>query len=148
MAFATNNDILKYVPTIFDHGVEDFTDELAMAEDDVKRYIETEWFNKHYTQGYDNLGRRSGLTFDATLLTESQWTRATVYYALYAFILPQLATWRPDGDAFVVQIEHYRNRYAEEIQAVLAKGVEYDFDDDGTVDQSEKVISRRDRLYR
>lgn len=148
MAFAVNGDLLKYVPSIFDHGVQDFTDELNMAESDVKRKIETDWFNKHYSSGYDVVGRRQGLVFDSSLLTESQWNRSTVYYALYAFILPQLATWRPDGDAFVVQIEHYRNRFAEEFTAEMDKGVEYDFNDDGTVDASEKIRSTRDRLYR
>ena len=148
MAFATNGDLLKYIPTIFDHGTEDFSDEIAQAEADVKRYIEINWYNKNFGTGYDQIGRRVGADFDATLLTETQWNRATVYRALYAYILPQLATWRPDGDSFTEQLKHYRERYHEEIDAEMAKGVEYDLNDDGTLQRNEKYRHRKDRLYR
>lgn len=147
MAFATNGDLLKYIPTIFDHGTEDFTDEIAQAEADVKRYIEINWYNKTFGTGYDQIGRRVGADFDETLLTATQWTRATVYRSLYSYILPQLATWR-DGDSFVEQIKHYRERYHEEIDAEMAKGVEYDLNDDGTIQRNEKYRHRKDRLYR
>jgi len=148
MAYATNNDILKYVPTIFDHGVEDFSEELSLAEGDVKRYIEIEWYNRTFGTAYDQFGKRVGQAFDASKLTDAQWNRATVYRALSHYILPQLATWRPEGDVFTEQLKHYRNRYEEEISAELAKGVEYDLDGDGTVDLSEEYKMRRDRLYR
>ena len=45
MTFATNNDLLDYQADIFDHGIDDFTEELAKAEYDVKRKLETDWWN-------------------------------------------------------------------------------------------------------
>ena len=148
MAYATNNDILKYIPTIFDHSVDDFTEELALAEGDVKRYIEINWYNKTLGTAYDQFGKRVGQPFDADKLTASQWVRATVYRALSNYILPQLATWNPNGDVFTEQLKHYKNRYEEEISAELAKGVEYDRSGDDVIQQDEVFKARRDRLYR
>lgn len=148
MAYATNNDILKYVPTIFDHGIEDFGDELALAEGDVKRYIEINWYNKTFGTAYDQFGKRVGQEFDDSKLTATQWTRAIVYRALCNYILPQLATWTPNGDVFTEQIRHYKNRFEEEISAEMAKGVEYDLDGDDSIATSERFKARRDRLYR
>lgn len=148
MAYATNNDLLKYIPTIFDHGVEDFTDELALAEGDVKRHIEINWYNKTFGTAYDQFGKRVGNEFDETKLVDAQWQRATVYRALSHYILPQLASWRPEGDVFTEQLKHYRNRYEEEISAEMAKGVQYDFDDDGIISLDERFKTRQDRLYR
>jgi hypothetical protein len=136
--FATDDDLVKYIPTIFDHGVETFTSELSEAEDDVLRYIQINWFNK----------RSPGSTMDPTLLTTSQWTRSTVYLALANFILPQLSTFRPEGDSFREQIAFYKERYNEEVRQEILKGVEYDSNDDGTVQTSEKRPTNLRRLVR
>lgn len=138
MAFATDNDLLKYIPTIFDHGVDSFSGEIAEAESDVLRHIQNRWFSKAYP----------GVVFDSTLLTASQWNRATVYLALYAYILPQLSTWRPDGDAFREQITFYKQRFAEEMEAELTLGVRYDFNNDSVISDSEIIAAgKRNRLY-
>lgn len=147
MAYATNESLMDLVgTTIFDHGVEDFTDELTKAEADVKRYIEVNWFNKA-------LGSRAGRvaslgnTFDATLLTDSQWEHSTVFLAMYRYILPRLSPFRGD-DAFSNQISFYRQRFNEEITEEMAKGVEYDINDDGTIQEGEKYQKPNDRIYR
>ena len=137
MAFATNGDLLQYVPTIFDHGVEGFDAEIALAETDVVRYIQINWFNKQF----------DAATFDADKLVDAQWNRATIYCALYAYILPQLATWRPEGDSFQEQIKFYKNRFNEEIEAEMAKGVEYDLDDDGNTSSNEVFHANRGKLW-
>lgn len=137
MAFAINEDLLNYVPTIFDHGIEDFSAEITMAEADVIRYIQINWFNKAF----------SGETFNSALLTATQWNRSTVYYALYAYILPQLSPWRAEGDSFQEQITYYKNRFKEEIEAEMARGVEYDYNNDATVSAGEVFNSNRGRLW-
>lgn len=136
MAFAVDNDLVKYIPNIFDYGVESFAGELAMAEDDVVRYIKINWYNK---SGRDD--------FDKAKLTETQWNRSTIYLALYAFILPQLSTWRPEGDSFQEQISFYKNRFKEEIESQLAVGVEYDMDGDATVSKDEVFRANRGKLW-
>lgn len=148
MAYATNSSLTQYVPSIVNHGITDFTTQLTEAEGDVNRYLEVNWYNKTFTQGFDQIGRAVGAEFDATLLTDTQWTRATVFRALYAHILPLLSPFAVSGDTFQTMIEYYRNRFHEEIDMEIAKGVEYDLDNDGTVTRTEKHKVRNDRIYR
>lgn len=139
MAFADDNDLVTYVPTIFEHGATTYQSELNMAEDDIIREIRVKWYNRRYAQ--DN--------WNETLLDETQWTRATVYRALSAYILPRLSTWRPEGDSFREQIEFYQARYAEELDAEFAEGIRYDYDQDGSIDSgTEEYEFDTGRLYR
>jgi hypothetical protein len=137
MAFADDNDLVEYVPTIFSHGPTTFQSELNQAEQDIIRHIRTEWYNRRYSRGL----------WDSDLLDASQWCRATVYRALSAYILPRLSTWRPEGDSFREQINFYQERYAEEIAAEFAEGVRYDYNaDEAITDTEEYEIAPR--LYR
>lgn len=147
MTFATNKDLLDYQADIFEHGVDSWTTELASAEYDVLRKIETDWWNveRNYSRRVNYIGL--GGTFDATKLIDTQWTRATVYRALSAYILPKLSTWRPEGDSFRELISHYQTRYNEEFSAELAKGVEYDTNNDNQIDEGEKVQTQQNRLF-
>ena len=135
--FATNNDLVDLLPTIFDHGVEDFSPELAKAQADVVRELRIRWFNKFYAQS----------TFEESRLTESQWTRATCYRALANYILPGLSTWRVD-DVFREQMTFYSEAFAQEIDAELSAGVLYDIDNSGITEPAEVTQMITDRLVR
>jgi hypothetical protein len=139
--YATNDDLNALLPSIFDHGVSDFDDELANATADVNRQIEIEWYNRDFQKGTNRL------RFDAGLLDAAQWKRATIYRALSAYILPRLSPFR-ENDSFQLQMVHYRERYAEEMAAEMAVGVRYDADDSGSVDDTEHFEAPQDRLYR
>jgi hypothetical protein len=148
MPFATNDDLVKYFPTAMDHGVADWTAELAMAQGDVETLVKTRWFN----QEFGTVRSRSSVvglpTYDATRLTSSQWTRATCYRALAVYILSKLSTFRPEGDSFREQLAFFQSRFEEEMNLQFGAGVEYDLDDDGTVETGEKFAVAQDRLYR
>ena len=148
MAIATNTQLTAVQPSIVNHGITDFTAQLTEAEADVKRYVEVNWYNKTYSQGYDGVGRRIGSTFDASKLVEAQWTRATIYRALYSHILPLLSPFAVGGDTFREMIEHYRNRFVEEMDMEMAQGVQYDGDGDGSIAEAEKFKQRQERIYR
>lgn len=138
MAFATNTDIMEYTPDVFDAGIDDWTPELARAEQDVTDQVQIKWYNNHYNRA----------DFDKALLVETQWTRSTVYRALFAHILPKLTTFRPEGDPFREQIEFYRERYTEELETQFALGIQYDKNEDGEIDEAEVHEYKQDRLYR
>jgi len=148
MAYATNTQLTAVQPTIVNHGITDFTTQLSDAESDVKRYIEIEWYNKHFSQGFNQIGRAVGADFDSSLLTDSQWTRATIYRALYAHILPLLSPFAVGGDTFREMIDYYRNRFHEEMDAEIAQGVEYDLNNDSVIQRSEKHKVAHGRVYR
>jgi len=138
MAFATNTQLLEVVPTITSHGITDFTDQLTEAEKDVKRWLEVKWYNK----------TTRGKTFDATLLTEAQWTRATIFRALSTHILPSLSPFAVGGDTFREMITFYKARFNEEMDMEMSQGVEYDADNDSVITKGEIHRQRADRIYR
>ena len=98
MAFATNNNLQEYAPEVFEQGVDDWSDELAKAQIDVINLIQFKWWNKFYSRSM----------FESSKLVEAQWTKATVYQAMYAYILPKLSTFRPEGDPFREQFVFYK----------------------------------------
>lgn len=148
MAFATIDDILEYEPTIQDYGIHDFDDALVKAQGDVERYLRIHWWPTQQIGKFDITVIGLNAEMDASLLTESQMTRATVFCALAYFIFPKLSKFEPDLDVFQVKIDYYKSRYQEEIQAVIQDGVEYDIDNDGTVTDVEKEPAYFLRLQR
>ena len=137
MAFSTDSDLIVIVPDILDLGIDSFADEHAKAEADIKREIRTRWWPRTNYKGEMN----------ASLLTESQWTKANAYLVLWKYALPQLTNW-VDGDRFREMISFYRDLYGQEMESVLSDGVEYDFDEDGIIQDDEKDLYVAGRLIR
>jgi|TARA_R110001592_G_scaffold190710_1_gene436721 hypothetical protein len=135
--FATNDDLTVYIQDIFDHGVSDWSDELALAETDVTNQIRIRYWDKFEDKAQ----------FDKTKLVETQWKPATVYRALSAYILPKLSTFRLD-DTFMEQTAFYKTQYAEEINTQFQLGIEYDSDGDGAITAAEITTMTQTRLYR
>ena len=129
MAFATNNNLQEYAPDVFEQGIDDWTDELTKAQTDVINMIQYKWWNKYYSRS----------KFNSTLLVEAQWTKSTVYQALYAYILPRLSTFRPEGDPFREQLTFYKERFNEEFDIQFGLGIQYDFENDGSIDEDTNV---------
>lgn len=149
MSFATNEDLVDYYPTAWDHGVADWTAELAQAQEDVETLIKSRWFNKEFDSGSARYRVVGGFPiYDPSKLTPSQWTRATCFRALACYILPKLSTFRPEGDSFREQLNFFQSRFEEEFNLQLGAGVEYDVNDDNTVSEGEKFQVDQLRLYR
>jgi len=137
MAFSTDADLMEMVPDILNLGIDSFSGEHAEAQADIERKIRADWWEK---RGY------SGELIPSKL-TDSQWTRCSVYLVLWKYALPKLTNW-VDNDRFLGMIDFYKSRYGEEIEAVLRDGVEYDADGDGTVTDKEKEPINSGRLVR
>jgi hypothetical protein len=136
MAFATNTDITQYSSDVMDQGVTDWSDQLADAEQDVINLVKTKYWDTH-----------RGAAFDSSLLTDTQWTKTTVFRALSYYILPKLSTFRED-DVWLEQVHFYKERFNEELNIQFGVGIEYDSNDDGVVQESEKNEHVQSRLYR
>jgi hypothetical protein len=137
MAFSTDSDLTALLPDILTLGISSFTDEHARAQADIEREIRNKWWAKTGFSGELN----------ATLLTDSQWTRAASYLVLWRYALPQLTNW-VENDRFQNMIDFYRARYDEEMDAVFRDGVEYDANNDSTVTNAEKQPRHSGRLFR
>jgi len=137
MAFSTDSDLVLIVPDILDLGIDSFADEHAKAEADIKREIRTRWWPRTGYKGEMN----------SALLTETQWAKANAYLVLWKYALPQLTNW-VDGDRFREMITFYRDLHLQEIESVFRDGVEYDFNEDGIIQDSEKDLTFTGRLTR
>ena len=144
MAYATLDDLLQVEPTITDYGVLDWDAELARSESEVNRIIQVRWF-----AAYKNASA-TALIFDASLLTASQWTQATVYHALAYHIAPKLTKFEAQGneDKFQVMMTYYQGRFEHEMDLCFRIGVEYDLNDNGVVSEGEKTAKASLRLVR
>lgn len=136
MAYSSDADLLKLIPDILDFGIETFVAEHPKAKLDIERELRIKWWPRKGISG----------EMDNSKLTSSQFTMTSAYLVLYRYVLPQLTNWT-DGDRFGNMIDFYKARYGEELEAVLADGVEYDADGDGNIklDEKQPVGQRLDR---
>ena len=137
MAFSSDADLMDIVPDILSFGIDSFSSDHAKAQADIERKIRADWWDKRGFSG----------ELKPQYLTDSQWTRANAYLVLWKYALPQLTNW-VDGDRFQGMIDFYKSRFAEEIEAVFKDGVEYDDDNNGTIDNDEKTPINDGRLVR
>jgi len=140
MTMSTDTDVLAYEPDIHQYGIASFADEHAKTRSDILRILRIDWWPRHR----NIIGKYAiniidtNLEMDDTKITESQFTKAAVFHVLAYYILPKLSKFTPEGDVFREKMEYYRARFQEEIKYVLRDGVEYDFDGDVTVEDTEK----------
>lgn len=147
-------DLEDYQPDILAFGVASFDTQLQFAEDDVIRQIREEWWERYrHTVRYKDITKITSIEMDNSKLTPAQWKRAVLYRAMAEYIYPILSKFKdPNGgegkDTFQNKMDYYRSRYAEEFQAILRDGVEYDENSDDVVQTSEKEPIHHLRLVR
>ncbi len=145
MAYATFDDLKQVEPTIQDYGVLDWDVELARSETEINRVLKVRWYLA-YQKAHTNL---INVAFDATLLTSTQFTQATVYHALAYHIAPKLTQFSgAEPDKFQVMMDYYSKRFEHEMDLILREGVEYDIDNNNTLTLSESSSVTSLRLKR
>lgn len=133
MAYSSDADLVELIPDILDLGIASFTAEHTTAEEDIQRELRIRWWPRKNISG----------EMDNSKLTGTQFKTASAYLVLWRYALPQLTNW-VDNDRFGNMIDFYKARYSEELDAVLADGVEYDEDGDGAVKEDERLpLSQR-----
>jgi hypothetical protein len=152
MAFAARTDLITYQPDIGDMGLStgQLDTYVTQAIADVQRDIRNKWWSVYHSNQSRNRSYAGGIEIDLTLLTDSQWTRATVYRCLGYYVCPSLTKFNATGDEdrFQQMGIFYRERYEDEFADILRDGVEYDANDDSTISDAEKVAVHSLRLVR
>lgn len=146
--YATDSDVLEIEPRIKDFGVIDFTADHTKTTADIQRLLRIEWWPRVSRQSSTKYFSGAGLEMDNTKLQAAQFKRTAVYHVLAYYILPRLTQHQGEDDRFFQMIAFYKNKFREEFDLVLADGVEYDYDGDGTVDEVEKQTAHYNRLIR
>tara|TARA_R110000772_G_scaffold112728_3_gene216990 strand:+ start:1637 stop:2095 length:459 start_codon:yes stop_codon:yes gene_type:complete len=152
MAFAVRGDLITYQPDIGNMGLSTGQQDtyIAQAIADVQRDIKNKWWAVYKANQLRNRSYVGSVEIDLTLLTDTQWTRATAYRCLGYYICPALTKFNPTGDEdrFQQMGSFYRTMYEDEFQDILRDGIEYDADDDGSIADSEKDPIHSLRLIR
>lgn len=151
MAFATRTDLTTYQPDIDEMGLSSsqLDTYVTQAISDVKRDIRNRWWSVYQANKVRDRSYIGQVEMDASLLTDAQWTRCTVYRCLGYYVCPSLTKFRSDNqDRFQLMMQYYRTAYEDEMQDILRDGVEYDQDNDNTVTNSEKEPLHTLRLVR
>ena len=147
--YSTDADILEYEPTIKEYGVIDFSSYHAKTTADIQRHLRIEWWPRvRRSSLHSRYFSTTDLEMDNTKLQTAQLKRAAVYHVLSHYILPQLTKHDAEPDRFRMMIDFYKARFRDELDFVLQDGVEYDWDGDATVQETEKQPQHFNRLVR
>lgn len=148
ITIATIEDVLQYEPQIQDYGVFDWDDALAKGKEDVLRELRIKWWPTQQIGKYDITIIGLNVEMDENKVDPEQLKRVHVYRTLAYYVFPRLSKFEPEMDVFQMRMEFYRGLYREEMDAVIADGVHYDIDSDGTFSDLEKEPSYFGRLRR
>ena len=123
MAFAARTDLITYQPDIGDMGLStgQLDTYVTQAIADVQRDIRNKWWSVYHSNQSRNRSYAGGIEIDLTLLTDSQWTRATVYRCLGYYVCPSLTKFNATGDEdrFQQMGSFYRERYEDEFADIF-----------------------------
>jgi len=141
--YATETNMETLCPQIMEGGIADFEDQLTEASRRVDRDL-LEWYRRESERrGVDS----EDYPFDRDLVDDDD---VTVLCAMKGIELAAevLTSHDPDGDVWSQIRDHYADEYAKELKQILLVGVEYDWDESGTVESDELPVRRRRRLKR
>jgi len=145
--YATDTDLQEYEPNILELGIPEFQDLHEKSYDDINRLLEIKWWPRASYRQYD-ITRGTYANINVTLLVDNQWKRAAVFHVLAHYIYPRLSTFSPEGDVYREKMEYYRAKFEEEFDLCLRQGVQYDYNADSTIEESEKQPVHFNRLVR
>jgi hypothetical protein len=140
-SFNSDNDMKKFRPNILDLGVDSWKTQREEAYSIICRAVDLRWYRKVAADmGHD--WRET--PFNADLILGDDLQRAGTFKSLELAYLYIKKSGEAD-DAHSNLEKEFRKLYTEEIDAVLAVGIDYDWDGSGATDWTEQQIysSRR-----
>ena len=146
MPYSTDLDLTKIRPKIMDYAVSKWDDQRTEAEEIIHRSLEVRW----YREEAEHLGVDwRSYQFNPSLMLNgtAQLKRLSCYKTLELAFL-HLMKDSPEPDAYERQMDLFSKRYGEELRAVLADGIDYDWDESGDLGMLEKSRPERRRTKR
>lgn len=142
--YSNDHDLVKIRPGIMGYNIDDWSDKHTEAKREIDRAIEHRWYlAEAYQTGVDT----ETTPFDSDLLSSSQVKQLSCFKTLQ-LIYEFLSKDGMEEDGFSRQMKHFEDRYDKELQKLLTYGIEYDWDDSGTVDEDERHKSQYRRQKR
>ena len=151
-AYANDNDLKTFIPTILENGVSSFATQLQLASDDVLEMIKVKWWvnavSSRYALNRETTDWSSYFPkFNEALLNTAQLKNLTCYRALHKYICPMLTNDADDADEWVRKEERYKAYFDEEWDKITRMPL-YDFNQDSVFTDIERRQSGGIRLQR
>jgi len=142
--YSDDDDLIKYRPDIFQLGVDSFDTQRAEAYDQINRIIRIRWYNKAAPEmGYDPIVT----AFDPDLIQASQIKLAEVYKTL-SLAYGTMKKAGAESDGFERFEKDYAKLFNEEMELILAGGINYDWSGSGEYEDEELYVKTSRRLIR
>lgn len=147
ISFAEYSDVLARDQKIFDsnEGLSDDVVEdclIRATERILTKLRSSEWWRSYWlkrnTDPISSISDIPALDPNRIQGRINDFTDLCVYWALSEYILPQVADFGADGDDDRAKMGWYANKREELFGELITSGDWYDFDDDGTVQSTEK----------
>ena len=155
VSFATYDDLIQR-----DQRILEANEGLTSAEIDeylrqasqrmLTQIRNTDWWNQACTRINPSLGNDQRLlpVVDPSLIRarEQEFKDLNVYFALYEYIYPSVADFGNPDSAEIAKIKFFTDQYNKLFQELIQSGDWYDFDNDKTIETSEKFPARVNRV--
>jgi hypothetical protein len=142
--YCKDADLKKYRPNIMDLGVESWADQREEAYETINRVINKRWYMRVAPEmGYDPTLHQ----FAPDSVANDNLKRLECFKTLelaYMFLKKD----GPEADGFERNESSFRRRYNEELEMLLAVGIDYDWSGDDTVGDDEVYLRAPRRLIR
>ena len=139
MAYSTDADLLAIRSTIMSLGVDDWSDFHDLAKTAVDEDIDVKW----YRQSAANIGYAWQSTpFNAALLLSAaaQFLNLSCYKTFFLIYRYLARDTTADMDAYGQQRDYWERQYAAELNRVIERGIDYDWDSSAAIDDWEKSV--------
>ena len=121
-----------------------FDNDHAEAKDDIDRIIDLAWYRPQVRartgSNIEILDNSQLFDPDLMLNAGTQLNKLSCYRVLGYYVCPKLSKFVTDGDEWFNRAQEYRTRYEEELERVLAIGIDYDWDESGVIETDEKAF--------
>lgn len=140
--YCLDADMAEIRPNILNYGQATWEDQRAEADLQINRIVTIRWYRAaakaHYIDTF-----LVGNEFDQTKVDATQLKRAAVFKSLelaYQYLMKDA----PEPDGFERNAEYFATQFQKEMDLVIAAGLKYDWDDDGsTDDEVSQPVTRR-----
>lgn len=146
MAYATDADVAAVNSDVFNAGIEDLTAFHTEATRVIDRILDQNWYRDQCGE-YGVDWREDAFDADLMLNASTQLKYAAVYKFI-ALAAERLDNYADEGGKWERLRDHFEQRFQDEIAMVISGGIDYDWDQDGSVEIAEKGYPIPSRLAR
>lgn len=142
--YSADSDLIQIVPKILDYNVDDWTFLHDRAKVIIDRVLEQRWYRPEATHRgvlYEDT------PFDGDLLDADQLVWLSCYKVL-ELAHQYLMKPGPEEDFYERQSRYFAQKFDDELTTLLNLGITYDWDEDDEIDEDERLVQQRRRLYR